>query len=172
MARSPARLMKGGGQKKGDFSHLGEAPPLPAVPITVIDCKDRIYGRKVIHIPFCVRNLSTYGTVLRAEPFCARKCSACGTILLAKPFCMRNRCACGTVLPAEPFCMRNKWNPKSRRVYIGRYIYRSACGTFLPAEHCKELRSPIDMHRNTSEGIKTLECIKTLLKLIRRHQHT
>ena len=28
------------------------------------------------------------------------------------------------------------------------------------------------MHRNTSEGIKTLECIKTLLKLIRRHQHT
>ena len=31
---SPARLMKGGGQNKGDFSHLGDSPPLPAVPIT------------------------------------------------------------------------------------------------------------------------------------------
>ena len=27
-----------------------------------------------------------------------------------------------------------KWNPKSRRVYIDRYIYHSACGMFLRAE--------------------------------------
>ena len=39
---SPARLMKGGGQNKGDFSHLGDSPPLPAVPITGIEYKDRI----------------------------------------------------------------------------------------------------------------------------------
>ena len=119
LARAPHER---GGQKKGDFSHLGDSPPLPAVPITAIDC---------------VRNLSTYGTVLRAEPFCSRNRSACGTVVCAEPFCLRSRSACGM-----------KWNPKSRRVYIGRYIYRSACGTFLPAEHCKELRSPIDMHRN------------------------
>ena len=30
---SPARRMKGGGQKKGDFSQLGDEPPLPAVSI-------------------------------------------------------------------------------------------------------------------------------------------
>ena len=31
-----------GGQNKGDFSHLVDSPPLPAVPITGIEYEDRI----------------------------------------------------------------------------------------------------------------------------------
>ena len=39
LARAPHER---GGQNKGDFSHLGDSPPLPAVPITGIEYEDRI----------------------------------------------------------------------------------------------------------------------------------
>ena len=98
LARAPHER---GGQNKGDFSHLGDSPPLPAVPITGIEYKDRIQGRKEIYS----------GTVLRAERNETRKRyiyrPTCGTVLPAERNGTRKageyiyRSSCGAVLRAE-----------------------------------------------------------------------